>query len=128
MFPQGAPGYALLLLRVSVATDVLMRAGTHRGVAMLAITIALGITLCIGFLTPIAALLTIPVYLVDIAILKVAPTAMLVPILHTTGHRPNTSGSRIILDRCTPVRSSRHCDPAQKRSRHKLAPLPYHYR
>jgi hypothetical protein len=81
MFPQGAPGFALLLLRVSVATDVLMRAGTHRGVAMLAITIALSITLCIGFLTPIAALLTIPVYLVDIAILKVAPTAMLGPIL-----------------------------------------------
>jgi putative oxidoreductase len=81
MFPRGAPGFALLLLRVSIGTEVLTPWETHRGMGMLAITIALSITLFVGFLTPIAALLTIPVYLLDIASPKFTSIAMLVAIL-----------------------------------------------
>jgi hypothetical protein len=83
MFPGGAPGIALLLLRVSVATSILLNAGSgpHREAWMLALTIAPITALCVGFLTPIAALLTIPVYLIETASLRVAPAEMLTPLL-----------------------------------------------
>jgi hypothetical protein len=83
MFPRGAPGFALLLLRVSVATSILLNAGSgpHRGAWMLAIAIVLSAALCVGFLTPIAALLAIPVYLVETASLRIAPAEALTPIL-----------------------------------------------
>jgi hypothetical protein len=83
MFPGGAPGIALLLLRVSVATSILLNAGSgpHREAWMLAMTIAPVTALCIGFLTPFAALLTIPVYLIETASLRVTPAEMLTPLL-----------------------------------------------
>ena len=83
MFPRGAPGIALLILRVCVGTSILLGVGTtpQRTVWMIVTAIALSITLCFGFLTPIAALLTIPIYLVDTANLREAPTAVLIPIL-----------------------------------------------
>jgi hypothetical protein len=82
MFPRGAPGLALLLLRVSVGANILLAAGStpHRGVWVLACGIPVSILLCVGFLTPIAACLTIPLYLVDTANLKSAPAAVLIPI------------------------------------------------
>jgi putative oxidoreductase len=82
MFPRGAPGLALLLLRVSVGANVLLAAGStpHRGVWVLACAIPVSILLCVGFLTPIAACLTIPLYLVDTENLKSAPAAVLIPI------------------------------------------------
>jgi hypothetical protein len=83
MFPRGAAGFALLLLRVCVAANILLNAGSgpHRGAWMLAIAMALSAALCVGFLTPIAALLAIPVYLVETAGLRIAPAEMLTPIL-----------------------------------------------
>jgi hypothetical protein len=83
MFPRGAPGFALFLLRVSLATSVLLNAGNdpHRGAWLLALAIPIGIALCAGFLTPIAALLTIPVYLVETAGPGIAPAAVLTPVL-----------------------------------------------
>ena len=82
MFPRGAPGLALLLLRVSVGANILLAAGStpHRGVWVLACAIPVSILLFVGFLTPIAAFLTIPLYLVDTENLKSAPAAVLIPI------------------------------------------------
>ena len=82
MFPRGAPGLALLLLRVSVGANILLAAGStpHRGVWVLACAIPVSILLYVGFLTPIAACLTIPLYLVDTANLKSAPAAVLISI------------------------------------------------
>jgi hypothetical protein len=47
---------------------------------MLAISIPLSALLCLGFLTPVAALLTIPVYLIDTANLRITPGSVLIPI------------------------------------------------
>jgi hypothetical protein len=82
MFPGGAPGIALLLLRVSVGANILLSAGStsHRGVWVHACAIVVSILLYFGFLTPIAACLTIPLYLVDTANLKGTPASVLIPI------------------------------------------------
>ena len=82
MFPRGAPSLALLLLRVSVGANILLAAGStpDRGVWVLACAIPVSILLYVGFLTPIAACITIPLYLVDIASLKISPVAVLIPI------------------------------------------------
>ena len=84
MFPSGGPGLALILLRVSVGASVLLAVFTapHRGIWMLAISIPLSVLLCVGFLTPITALLTIPIYLVDTASLRIALVAVVIAILH----------------------------------------------
>lgn len=83
MFPRGAPGFALLLLRVSVAASILLNVGSgaHRETWILAPALALGIVLGVGFLTPITALLAIPVYLIETASLRVAPAEVLTPML-----------------------------------------------
>jgi putative oxidoreductase len=83
MFPRGAPGIALLLLRVSVGASILLSAGSTppRGAWVHACAIVIGILLYVGFLTPIAACLTIPIYLVDTASLKGAPAAVLISIV-----------------------------------------------
>lgn len=83
MFPRGGPGFALLLLRICVGTSVLLGAWSapHRGGWLLAMTLALSILLCVGLLTPIAALLTIPVYLVDTASLRIGPIALVILIV-----------------------------------------------
>jgi hypothetical protein len=82
MFPRGAPGFALLLLRICLGTSVLLGAWSapHRGGWMLAMAIAHSLLLCVGLLTPVAALLTIPVYLVDTASLRIAPSAVTILI------------------------------------------------
>jgi hypothetical protein len=83
MFPGGAPGFGLVLLRASVATSLLLDAGSepHRQAWLLAATVALSTALCVGFLTPIAALLTIPAYLVETAGLRVASAEMVAAVL-----------------------------------------------
>jgi hypothetical protein len=60
MFPSGLPGIALLLLRVSVAFTVLLYGYARRealAVVVLAGLLLLAVTLIVGFLTPIVALL-----------------------------------------------------------------------
>jgi hypothetical protein len=83
MFPRGAPGFALILLRISVAASILLsvRSGTHHEAWILASTFVLVTSLAAGLLTPIAALLTIPVYLIETTALSVAPAELLYPIL-----------------------------------------------
>jgi hypothetical protein len=83
MFPWGAPGFALLLLRLSVAASILLsvQSGAHREAWILAPALVLFTTLCVGFLTPIAALLAVPVYLIEIDSLRVASAEVLTPVL-----------------------------------------------
>jgi uncharacterized membrane protein YphA (DoxX/SURF4 family) len=62
MFPPGWPGLALLLLRVSVATALLFQGYGHRfwlSGWMLGVVVPLCACLCVGFLTPIVAILAL---------------------------------------------------------------------
>ena len=56
MFPQGGPGVALLLLRVSVAAILLMNAASYLNVSSLrllfACVVLASVSLGVGFLTP----------------------------------------------------------------------------
>jgi uncharacterized membrane protein YvlD (DUF360 family) len=83
MFPTGAPGVALLLLRFSVAASVVFAAqgDPNRGTLVVVVAVAICASLCTGFLTPIAALLTIPVYIIESACLRFVAVDALVPIL-----------------------------------------------
>lgn len=82
MFPHGAPGFALLLLRVSVGAGILLEAALtpNRSVWMLMCAIPLSVCLCIGLLTPIAACLTIPIYLIDAIGFRQNPALVVIPI------------------------------------------------
>jgi len=55
MFPQGGPGVALLLLRISVVTFLIIIAvnycGTYHGLVLAAVSL-ISLSLLIGFLTP----------------------------------------------------------------------------
>jgi hypothetical protein len=67
MFPSGLPGFALLLLRISVALTVLLHGYTRReelAAVALAGVLLLAIALVVGFLTPIVALLAMAVQFV----------------------------------------------------------------
>jgi hypothetical protein len=62
MFPRGLPGLGLLLLRLSVASALLLDTCSHRAalpgwVDGIAIVISLGVTM--GYLTPIVAAATL---------------------------------------------------------------------
>jgi uncharacterized membrane protein YphA (DoxX/SURF4 family) len=62
MFPPGWPGLALLLLRMSVATALLIQGyGLRHGPCawMLGVVVTLCVCLCVGFLTPIVAILAL---------------------------------------------------------------------
>jgi len=56
MFPQGGPGVALLLLRISVAAIFLMHAASYLNVSSLRLLFACVVLMCVslsaGFLTP----------------------------------------------------------------------------
>lgn len=56
MFPQGGPGVALLLLRISVAAVFLMNAASYLDVSslrpLLACVVLASVSLSVGFLTP----------------------------------------------------------------------------
>ena len=56
MFPQGGPGFALLLLRLSVAATFLLSVVNHPGVSSIRLLFAgsllVSVALSIGFLTP----------------------------------------------------------------------------
>jgi uncharacterized membrane protein YphA (DoxX/SURF4 family) len=62
MFPVGLPGLALLLLRASVATPILLESYNHppglSGWVLVALAL-LCLALSVGFLTPIAAVLAL---------------------------------------------------------------------
>jgi hypothetical protein len=72
MFPQGGPGLALLLLRVSVATTILMEAPSRSGGSSSYIVLAgillISISLTIGFLTPLLSFFVCISAAVDLAI------------------------------------------------------------
>src|SRR5215813_4633091 len=57
MFPQGAPGFALLLLRLSVAAVVIISALNRAGANSLLFAggVFISISLCLGLLTPYLA-------------------------------------------------------------------------
>ena len=58
MFPPGLPGVALLLLRLSVATALLLDGYAHRGALpgwVHAAAILISLVVSVGYLTPIAA-------------------------------------------------------------------------
>ena len=61
MFPQGGPGLALLLLRLSVAAVLLLTAakccGPSNAHLIFAGAVLLSISLCIGFLTPYSSII-----------------------------------------------------------------------
>jgi hypothetical protein len=64
MFPSGAPGIALVLLRLSVAMTVLLVGYARRdqlAVVLLATLLVLATGLIIGFITPILAILAMAV-------------------------------------------------------------------
>lgn len=56
MFPQGGPGVALLLQRISVAAMLLVNAGGYLNASSLrplfALVVLASASLCVGFLTP----------------------------------------------------------------------------
>src|ERR1044072_3708566 len=61
MFPQGGPGLALLLLRISVAAAFLMNLANRPGVPsmylLFACVLLIALSLSIGFLTPFLAVI-----------------------------------------------------------------------
>jgi len=61
MFPQGGPGLALLLLRLSVAAVLIVSAWSRSGVTSLAFAgcLLISISLCLGFLTPILSVIAL---------------------------------------------------------------------
>jgi hypothetical protein len=62
MFPQGGPGIALLLLRISVAAILLINAASHPIVSsyrlLFACVVLVSVSLTIGFLTPYLTVIT----------------------------------------------------------------------
>jgi putative oxidoreductase len=59
MFPAGWPGFALLLLRASVAVSTFLGSGgygQHHAYWFVLVLLLLSAALCAGFLTPLAAL------------------------------------------------------------------------
>lgn len=61
MFPQGGPGFALLLLRISVAATFIVNAANRPGVPsmylLFACALLIALSLSIGFLTPFLAVI-----------------------------------------------------------------------
>lgn len=60
MFPQGGPGVALILLRISVAGMALFSFRTYGGLVphwILPVLVLVLISVCVGFLTPVFSVL-----------------------------------------------------------------------
>ena len=72
MFPRGGPGFALLLLRISVAAIFLISVAKRFGVSssplIFAISLLISICLTIGFLTPYLSVLICVTALVNLLI------------------------------------------------------------
>ena len=77
MFPRGAPGFALLLLRISVAAIFLISVAKRFGVSsspfIFAISLLISICLTIGILTPYLSVLACAI---AIANLLIRPTSI----------------------------------------------------
>jgi hypothetical protein len=78
MFPAGGPGIGLLLLRASVAAgcflDGPVRAADNFAQSDVVLRVVLDAALGLGLLTPLTALLSCVLAIVDIATLGVMPT------------------------------------------------------
>ena len=72
MFPQGGPGVALLLLRISVAAIFLINAASHPLVSshrlLFACVALISVSLMIGFLTPYLSVITCAVAVANLLI------------------------------------------------------------
>ena len=72
MFPRGGPGFALLLLRISVAAIFLISVAKRFGVSsaplIFAISLLISICLTIGFLTPYLSVLVCTTALANLLI------------------------------------------------------------
>jgi hypothetical protein len=83
MFPRGLPGFALLLLRLSVAVAVLFDCYVHRqqlpGWIQIA-AVLLAFALSAGYLTPIAAMTSLAFHLLVWSELGLGSTALAVII------------------------------------------------
>jgi len=68
MFPQGGPGLALLLLRVSVAAVLIISAWTRSGATsfLFAGSLLIAISLCLGFLTPFLSVIAVAFAVVNL--------------------------------------------------------------
>ena len=76
MFPQGGPGVALLLLRISVAAILVMHGANCSGVSsvllLCAFVVLMSVSLSVGFLTPY---LSVVAFAVAVAKLLVGPNS-----------------------------------------------------
>jgi uncharacterized membrane protein YphA (DoxX/SURF4 family) len=74
IFPGGGPGFALLLMRASVATALLLESlPPHHGPSqwIMGASLLAALALCIGFLTPIAAVITLGLHVLIWSSLRV---------------------------------------------------------
>jgi hypothetical protein len=78
MFPPGLPGVGLLLMRVSVAIALLLAAHGSREMSHLlqGAAILLSAALCVGYLTPIAAVLALGLHILMWSTLGVGNAAI----------------------------------------------------
>ncbi|HEY9403569.1 MAG TPA: hypothetical protein VIQ24_12970 [Pyrinomonadaceae bacterium] len=72
MFPHGAPGVALLLLRISVAAFLLMGAAKCYGASFVlllcVVVVMMSTSLCIGFLTPYLSVIACAVAIANLLV------------------------------------------------------------
>src|SRR5262245_48286908 len=68
MFPQGGPGLALLLLRVSVAAVLIISGVSRSGATSLVFAgcLLISISLCLGFLTPMLSVIALAFAVVNL--------------------------------------------------------------
>ena len=86
MFPDGLPGLALLLLRLSTTITLIVGvSGTFQTVSKWYLwgLIPLGAALCAGFLTPVASVLAVGVQLLRLTAATANPVWLSVTIMNT---------------------------------------------
>jgi uncharacterized membrane protein YphA (DoxX/SURF4 family) len=79
MFPQGGPGVALLLLRVSVVAFLSLAVANYNGSSLVLVgAVLISISLLIGFLTPFFCVMVAAFIIVNIIINPYASSALCV--------------------------------------------------
>jgi hypothetical protein len=81
-FPAGPPGVGLLLLRISVAAALLLGYSWNQGIPFAAVAVIwlVGLALCIGWFTPVAALLAFALQGVLLYLSLLSAKASVVPL------------------------------------------------
>jgi len=82
-FPSARPGIGLLLLRVSVAVGLVLSFSWHQGIpfAVVAASWLVCVALCIGYYTPVAALLAFVLQGVLVCLRLLSPEAGVLVLL-----------------------------------------------